>query len=532
MVEILCTVTGIIAGIAVVASIMHQQGERHRFQAPESSASEDSERIKGLANQLQLLTHRVAADVSAHTEKVVHINERLLPAQDEPARILSAISELIEANEAMQGQLAAAQHRLSQQSHQIEITARQARTDALTGLANRRALDEFLKNCITAVQPGELAGLMLLDIDHFKSFNDGYGHTTGDAVLASFARSISHWCDGKCYSARYGGEEFAIILTGSAMESIAAQAAELRSFVSAQIISYEDLRLNITSSGGLTEIKAGDTIQQAYERADEGLYRAKKNGRNCGYWLNNGEWTRFAELNESESDTTENAESVAKQKNAGELRAQLAKAMAAQAEVAISEKERPAAEPEEQRDPAQPNNAALPKASETQEKPKSDILDLSSFLERLDLHLKQLSRADLPATAIMVDAIGLDKLTPQLAEVCWANTLAIVQTHVRGIDVLCRFRQHTLCIFMPGSSQNAALERTSRIQQGLADARESMTKSSPFPDRLAISLTSAHPNEDRGTFMQRLESALEEAQHATGRDIVIHDGNSCLLQTV
>ena len=95
-----------------------------------------------------MLTHRVAADVSAHTQKVVHINERLLPAQNEPERILTAITDLIQANESMQGQLEAAQVRLSKQSEQIESTAKQARTDALTGLANRRALEESLKACL------------------------------------------------------------------------------------------------------------------------------------------------------------------------------------------------------------------------------------------------------------------------------------------------------------------------------------------------------------------------------------------------
>ncbi len=527
MVEILCTVTGIIAGIAVVASIMHQQGERNRFQVAEPSPSDESEHITGIANQLQLLTHRVAADVSAHTERVVHINERLLPAQDEPARIISAISELIEANEAMQGQLAAAQQRLNQQSRQIEVTARQARTDALTGLANRRALDEFLKSCIQSVQPGELAGLLLLDIDHFKSFNDSYGHTTGDAVLASFARSISQWCDGKSYSARYGGEEFAIILTGETMEAIAHDASQLRAFVSEQVIAYEDLRLTVTSSGGLTEIQSGDTIQQAYERADEGLYRAKKNGRNCGYWLNSGEWTRFASTTPDEIDVTEQAISVAKQKNAGELRAQLDKAISAQsskdvvADSAYSASNSLAAADE----------LPIQSANSTKEKqagvPQADILDLSAFLERLDVHLQQLGRADLPATAIMVDAVGLDQLSPQLAEVGWANTLDIVQSHVRGIDVLCRFRQRTLCIFMPGSTQNAALERASRMQQELAESRREMSKASPYPDRFSIALASAQPNENRGTFMQRLETALEEARDAKLGEIVIHDGNSC-----
>jgi diguanylate cyclase len=515
MVEILCTVTGVIAGIAVVASIMHQQGERSRFQAQSPAQADDTERIKGLADQLQMLTHRVAADVSAHTEKVVLINERLIPVQDEPTRILSAISELVEANEAMQGQLVAAQQKLNQQSRQIEVTARQARTDALTGLANRRALDEFLISCIQSLQPGEMSALLLLDIDHFKSFNDGYGHTTGDAVLASFARSILQWCDGRCYAARYGGEEFAVIFTGNSMESIARDAAQLRVFVSEQVIAYEDLRLTITSSGGLTEIKAGDTIQQVYERADEGLYRAKKEGRNCGYWLNATQWVRFESSSEG-GPSVEQALHAAKHKNAGELRAQLAKAISAQSEIIIAGE----AASDSRSEPHPDGGVA------------TDILDLISFLERLEQHLEQLSRADLPATALMIHAVGIDHLAPQLQEECWSNVVAIIQAHLRGIDVLCLFRQHTLCIFMPGSSQNAAIDRASRMQHSLLASRKTATAGNPLPERFAVCVATAQSKEDRGAFMQRLEAALDEAHHTKATEIVVHDGNSIHTHSV
>ncbi len=120
--------------------------------------------------------------------------------------------------------------------------------------------------------------MLLLDIDHFKSFNDTYGHTTGDAVLAAFARNIKKFCHQECYPARYGGEEFAVILTGRDTEALAQKAAELRRFVSSQTIAYEDLQLKITASAGLCILSKGDTLQTAYDRADEGLYRAKKAG--------------------------------------------------------------------------------------------------------------------------------------------------------------------------------------------------------------------------------------------------------------
>ena len=100
----------------------------------------------------------------------------------------------------------------------------------------------------------------------------------GDAVLAMFARRINEWCSGRYYAARYGGEEFAVILSGNSIEEVVHQAAELRSQVSSKPITYLDLTLKLTASGGLTQLSRGETIESAYARADEGLYRAKKEG--------------------------------------------------------------------------------------------------------------------------------------------------------------------------------------------------------------------------------------------------------------
>ncbi len=112
------------------------------------------DQMKGIADQLRMISYRVAADVSAHNEKVEAINDRLHePSSGNSDQILSAINELIAANQHMQNQLADARKRIADQSEMIEEASQQARTDALTGLANRRALNEFLQNCLDAIQP-------------------------------------------------------------------------------------------------------------------------------------------------------------------------------------------------------------------------------------------------------------------------------------------------------------------------------------------------------------------------------------------
>lgn len=512
MVEIFCTLVGVVSGVAIVAALMQHQNARARAESngkpllPDEAAS-----LKGITTQLQVLTNRVAADVSAHTQKVVHINERLLPAPNEPERILTAITDLIQANESMQGQLEAAQERLSKQSEQIESTARQARTDALTGLSNRRALEETLKNCIDSIDQKRVVALVLLDIDHFKSFNDTYGHITGDAVLASFARSVSKWCNGKYYSARYGGEEFAIILTGESSSALACLAADARKFISEQIIEYEDLRLTITSSAGLTFIDEADTLSRVYERADEGLYRSKKSGRNCGHWLDAGEWKPFPGPNGSPVEPARKAEveepNKPAQKTAGNIE---------------TPKGLPHATASGTPAPSKPEQS---QASSND----SDVLGLSVFVERLDGQLKQLSRANMPAAAIMIEAVGLTPSSARDFDQSWSKVLEIVKLNLRGIDLICRLRQNTLCIFLPGCSLNAALEKAGGMQHLLEDS-QTADDEIDYPERFAIATGSSLTNETCGPFLQRLEDALEEAQDAGPFELVVCDDGSTYFQ--
>jgi diguanylate cyclase len=551
MIEILCTLTGIIAGVAVVASLFHYQGDRSRFEAPPSNV--DSEKIRGIADQLQVISHRVAANVSAHSEKVEHFSGKLSDSDvGQPERILSTIQEIMLANESMQGQLADAQKRIAQQSQMIEQASQQARTDALTGLANRRALDEFLTTCVNNVSEDEVVGLLLMDIDHFKSFNDSFGHTTGDAVLASFARSIVKCCGQECYAARFGGEEFAVILTAGSEEGLAQKAAEIRYYVSEQVISYEDLQLKITASAGVCILLPNDTLNAAYERADEGLYQSKKSGRNCGHWLGSQSWAPFPSVGgtpkvvadiplESRTESSGAARAASKTQpkpdsessnpsNKQSSNEPANKPNAAQP--ATTTQTKAADEPKATEATTKPTPEAAPSASPSAAQDEvSDILDLNSFLVKLGSYLEQLRRAELPAAAMMVEAPSLTKLPKSKAAATWEAVVGLAQVNLRGIDVVCLFRPYTLCIFMPGCSQDAALDRAARIQHNLQDSADSWSAGT-FPGKLSISIACCEANEEVPQFLDRLERALDEAVDASELEVVIQTGDSCHFQQV
>src|SRR5262249_13342871 len=141
---------------------------------------EDANFARDTLNRLQELTRKVAAEVDQHAVCVEEINAQLASDDNDEGAVVAAVSQLIEANQRMQRQLDTAEERLQAQAVQIESHAVEARTDALTQVANRRALDDELKRRLTDFQRhGTPTTVMLLDVDHFKRFNDTHGHQVG-----------------------------------------------------------------------------------------------------------------------------------------------------------------------------------------------------------------------------------------------------------------------------------------------------------------------------------------------------------------
>ena len=161
----------------------------------------------------ELATH-IAAHVGAHSSRVEEINQELLAAGGrETEAVVSAVAKLIQANQQMQQQLDTAEDRLQEQVRLVQTHAAEARTDALTGLANRRAFDDALARRWAEFQrSGRTFSLVLGDIDHFKKCNDQHGHQVGDEVLRGVAGVLRRAAREMDLPARYGGEEFVLIL--------------------------------------------------------------------------------------------------------------------------------------------------------------------------------------------------------------------------------------------------------------------------------------------------------------------------------
>lgn len=156
-----------------------------------------------------------------------------------------------------------------------------ATTDFLTGLSNKRAFDEFASSEIKRSRRYSLpACLVLLDLDHFKKVNDTFGHAGGDKVLAEIGALLKRMTRQHDLVARVGGEEFGLLLTHTDIESGHAVAEAFRREIQQLDIKHAAIKLNVTSSFGVAELRESDTLETLIERADQYLYQAKDEGRN------------------------------------------------------------------------------------------------------------------------------------------------------------------------------------------------------------------------------------------------------------
>jgi diguanylate cyclase (GGDEF)-like protein len=177
----------------------------------------------------------------------------------------------------------------AQQTSQLEMQnkqlAEQATTDSLTGAANRRKFNDFLEARFAEVRPGGgPLSVFFLDTDHFKKFNDAFGHQTGDRVLIELTAVLKEAAPRHALVARYGGEEFAVVLPRTDRITAARLAEETRNRIGALVVTSDDGRpLSITASIGVATYEGTffTRFEQLVKAADQAVYAAKDAGRNC-----------------------------------------------------------------------------------------------------------------------------------------------------------------------------------------------------------------------------------------------------------
>ncbi len=231
------------------------------------------------------------ASASGNSEKLRFLSTELKrSASDNPAigalmdSVLSVARSVREANERLEGQLAKSSDEVVTLRRNIANIQQEAMLDPLTGVKNRKTFDnEIVRLMRESIDAGQPLALVMADVDHFKQFNDRWGHQTGDHVLRLVADVMNANIKGQDILARYGGEEFAIILPGTTLSNAVMLADRIRKAVESRRLrkrrTDEDLGV-VTLSMGAALLQWNDTLESLIERADGHLYAAKKAGRN------------------------------------------------------------------------------------------------------------------------------------------------------------------------------------------------------------------------------------------------------------
>jgi diguanylate cyclase (GGDEF)-like protein len=210
----------------------------------------------------------------------------------EALAVVGTLEEMMrQRREKQHAQFTALGEKLRHLAQELEDARRESAIDGLTGLANRKSLDEYLPRCLELhTLLGQPACLLLVDVDNFKKVNDTHGHPVGDLVLKqialAMAKTFLRRVDFVC---RYGGDEFVVVLREASLENGLALAeklrrvvAELRTTELAEAMGPQPEHAALVSvSVGVATLGAGDTATSWIKRADEALYAAKRAGRDC-----------------------------------------------------------------------------------------------------------------------------------------------------------------------------------------------------------------------------------------------------------
>jgi len=208
--------------------------------------------------------------------------------RDQLRKLLEALAratrEVSAANQTLEARLKETRSEIETLREGLEVVRRELLTDSLTDLANRKHFEEMLGKAIArAVAQRAPLALILIDVDHFKRFNDTYGHLTGDQVLKLVGVTMRECVKSTATLARFGGEEFGILLPDTRLSSARAVAEQVRENVMRRELvkrSTGESLGKVTISLGVAFFRQGDTAVSLLERADQCMYAAKHAGRN------------------------------------------------------------------------------------------------------------------------------------------------------------------------------------------------------------------------------------------------------------
>jgi diguanylate cyclase len=249
------------------------------------------EREKTLQAMQVLLkcTDQLTTDVDSHNTDL-HEAERSIDGMEldgelgiVQSALLTQISSVLQANRRLEHDLVCAKYELNEQTQELDRARKEARTDQLSGIANRKAFDERLDYLLSInKRHGTTFSLIICDVDRFKWINDTHGHQAGDRVVNGLGQALLEQIRETDFAGRFGGDEFALLLHEAEPQWAGEVGNRIRQIIERRNfnVGRDGERLAVTLSMGLTSVRADDTAELIIARADEALYRSKQGGRN------------------------------------------------------------------------------------------------------------------------------------------------------------------------------------------------------------------------------------------------------------
>ncbi|MBS0209617.1 MAG: diguanylate cyclase [Planctomycetes bacterium] len=266
--------------LAAVTVLAYLFGRRQRVvlaQEESQNARREMRRAQAVAKDLETIAKNLRKQLARHHASVAKFRVRVsdLGGQGNDGawrELCKEAEDILGPTMQLASQIAHAYDEIRQQSHQL-MTLTEVRTDQLTGVSNRRALDETLKAWVAMKQRYELNfSIAIFDIDHFKKINDERGHIIGDQMLKQFAALVCDAARETDIVTRFGGEEFVVLMPKTGLSGGCVFADRVR--------RMSQDKMAITVSGGVAEALHGESPETLLERSDSALYHAKSAGRN------------------------------------------------------------------------------------------------------------------------------------------------------------------------------------------------------------------------------------------------------------
>jgi diguanylate cyclase len=468
-------------------------------------ASAETRHAAEILVRLQELATRAAFDVGEHSSQVEEINEKLASAgKHEPTVIVDLVAELIRTNHRMHEKLASTEDKLREQAQEIQTHAVEARTDALTLLANRRAFDDELARRLAEFRRhGRAFSLVMADVDHFKKFNDAHGHQVGDEVLRDVAKLLRRTMREMDLVARYGGEEFAIILPGASLDDASKAAVRACQGIGASHFRHGGKELRVTASFGIAQVQGDENAVALVTRADQALYAAKDGGRNCAF-RHDGQAVCRVVPDE-------------------------------QPEPSAAESHRETVPPPSKQQPVEQSNPAAEARSDVAW--SEDAGALSAFASRTRFCQQVRNRTAEWRQGGPTFSVVLIELNQSLEdgghsrlparEVAALAATRFLATTVREKGVVGRYAPGCFALLLP----TAGLADAIRVAERL---RERFSQCSPPAERgharlsVSVGVVQVMENDDSFSVLKRAEAALDAADRQGGNRAYYHDGVRCV----